>query len=221
MRTVIFDLDGTLADTGADLLAAANACFRSLGHGDVLRLDTDKGTALRGGKAMLTLGFTRLGIAPEPTLLARHYPLLLRHYGENINVHTRFYPGAEDAVKRLTGRGYKVGICTNKPVALAETLLHSMGARDWFGALLGADSLAVRKPDPLHFTETVRLCGGDPARALLVGDTVTDHDTARAAGVPSVLVSFGMGDTDVRALNPDALLHRYDDLQGVVEGLIG
>jgi len=221
MRTVIFDLDGTLADTGADLLAAANACFRTLGHGDMLYLDTDKGTALRGGKSMLTLGFTRLGITPDADLLAQHYPLLLHHYAENIDAHTVLYPGVEEAVKGLIAQGYRVGICTNKPVALAETLMQSLGARDWFGALLGADSLAVKKPDPLHFTETVRLCGGDPARALLVGDTETDHNTARNAGVPSVLVSFGPGGTDVHALQPDALLHRYDDLHGIVAELIG
>jgi len=221
MRTVIFDLDGTLADTGGDLLAAANACFRALGHGDVLCIETDRGAALRGGKSMLTLGFTRLGIAPEAGLLAAQYPLLLGHYAEKINVHTRLYPGVETAVRTLRGRGYALGICTNRPVALAETLMVSLGARHWFAALLGADSLAVRKPDPAHFLETVRLCGGDPARSVLVGDTETDHSTARNAGVPSVLVEFGQGNTDVRALGPDAVLRRYDDLPDVVAGVIG
>jgi len=146
---------------------------------------------------------------------------LLGHYAEKINVHTRLYPGVETAVRTLRGRGYALGICTNKPVALAETLMVSLGARHWFAALLGADSLAVRKPDPAHFLETVRLCGGDPARSVLVGDTETDHSTARNAGVPSVLVEFGQGNTDVRALGPDAVLRRYDDLPDVVAGLIG
>ena len=221
MRTVIFDLDGTLADTGADLLAAANACFRAMGHGDVLRLEQDADVALRGGMAMLRRGFGRLGLPQEDAAMRVHYPDLLRHYSENIDTHTQLYPGVETAVKGLIANGYAVGICTNKPVGLAETLMQSLGARDWFGALLGADSLPVRKPDPLHFTETVRLCGGDVARSVLIGDTETDHNTARAAGVPSVLVGFGPNGPGVSALAPDAMLDHYDDLQNVVARLIG
>ena len=90
-----------------------------------------------------------------------------------------------------------------------------------FQALTGADTLAVRKPDPEHLRETVRRAGGDPARALMVGDTVTDHDTARAAGVPSVLVGFGPGGAAVAALKPEAVIAHYDELPGVVRRLIG
>lgn len=221
MRTVIFDLDGTLADTGADLLAAANVCFRALGHGDVLDLATDKATALRGGRSMLKLGFARLDIPADDAMLTAHYPLLLSHYAERIDTHTVLYPGAEAAVKGLIAKGYAVAVCTNKPEGLAETLLQRLGARDWFGALTGGDTLPVRKPDPAHYHETLRRVGGTLSQSLLVGDTDTDRNTARNAGVPSVLVTFGPGDGDVRDLAPEALLHHYDDLHRVVETLIG
>ncbi|WP_226780542.1 HAD-IA family hydrolase [Oceaniglobus trochenteri] len=221
MRTVIFDLDGTLADTALDMLAAANACFRALGHGDLLRGETDQGVGLRGGRAMLTLGLSRLGIAPEAGRLDELYPLLLEHYRENIHVHSRFYPGVAEAVQRLRDGGYAVGICTNKPEALAERLMQSMGARDWFGALIGADTLPTRKPDPEPLFEAVRRCGGNIGQAVMIGDTVTDHQTARNARVPSVLVGFGPGADKARALMPDAMLEHYDDLDGVVASLIG
>jgi phosphoglycolate phosphatase len=183
MGTVIFDLDGTLADTSGDLIAAANACFRAMGEGDLLDPRADAGTALRGGRAMLRLGLGRLGRLDEATI-DTWYPRLLEFYAQDIDRHTRFYPGALASVEMLKTRGYRVGICTNKPEALAVLLLTRMGARSVFGSLVGADTLPVRKPDPAPMVEAVRRAGGDPGRACLVGDTVTDRETARAARVP-------------------------------------
>ncbi len=220
MRTVVFDLDGTLADTSGDLLAAANACFRALGEGDVLRPDTDAGTALRGGKAMLTLGLTRLG-RMDQALVEQYYPMLLEAYGSAIDHHTVMYPGAMQAVAELTAMGYGVGICTNKPEALAEKLMTSLGVRGAFGALVGADTLPVRKPDPEPLFETARRLGGNPSNTVLIGDSVTDRETARSAGVPSVLVTFGPSGEDMAALKPEALLNDYADLPRTVEVLIG
>lgn len=215
--TVVFDLDGTLADTSGDLIAAANACFRGLGVGDMLDPARDAGTALRGGRAMLTLGLSRLGRGDDVAEIDRQYPILLEAYGAAIDHHTVLYPGAMDAVRMLKRKGYPVAICTNKPEGLAVQLMQSLGVLSEFGALIGADTLPVRKPDPEPLREAVRRAGGDPARCLLVGDTKTDRDTARAAGVPSVLVTFGPGDEDVRDLDPEATLDHFDELSGVVE----
>ncbi len=219
MRTVIFDLDGTLADTSGDLLAAANTCFRSLGLADLLDA-RDSGTALKGGRAMLRLGFSRVAGFDETDVHAQYQPLL-DAYAAAIDHHTYLYPGAMDAVSNLKDAGYAVGIATNKPEALAHTLMTSLGVRDVFASLVGADTLPVRKPDPEHLFEAARRAGGDPARCLLVGDTVTDRDTSKAAGVPSILVTFGPGDDDVRALNPDGLIGHFDELMEEVRRLIG
>jgi len=221
VRTVVFDLDGTLADTSADLIAAANACFRVMGAGDQLDPLKDAGTAFRGGRAMLKLGFTRMGLAEDEAEIERQYPLLLQAYEDAIDTHTTLYPGAIDAVEGLRGAGYKVAICTNKPEALARLLMTRLGALDAFGALIGADTLPVRKPDPETLREAVRRAGGDPARCLLVGDTVTDRETSRAAGVPSVLVTFGPDGEGVAALSPEALIGHYGELSDVVRRLIG
>ena len=221
MKTVVFDLDGTLADTSGDLIAAANACFRDMGEGDVLNAKTDAGTALKGGRAMLRLGMERLGRAEDEATIDRYYPMLLEAYGREIDTHTVLYPGAMQAVAALKAAGYRVAICTNKPEALAHTLLTRLGVRDAFGAMVGADTLAIRKPDPEHLFETARRAGGDPALCLLVGDTNTDRETARAAGVPCVLVSFGPSGDDMAALAPEALLDHYDDLPDIVTRLIG
>ncbi|RFP89897.1 HAD family hydrolase [Rhodobacteraceae bacterium 63075] len=219
MRAVVFDLDGTLADTSGDLIAAANECFRAMGEGDVLDVVGDAGVALRGGKAMLRAGLERLG-RPDDAVIEAYYPRLLEAYGAKIDVHTVFYDGALDAVEELRRGGYKLAICTNKPEALARELMHRLGALDLFGALVGADTLAVRKPDPAPLFEAARRAGGTPGRCLLVGDSDTDRNTARAAGVPSVLVTFGPSGADMAALEPEALISAYHELPEVCARLL-
>ncbi|WP_432447895.1 HAD-IA family hydrolase [Aliiroseovarius marinus] len=220
-RTVIFDLDGTLADTSGDLIAAANACFDALGQGAPLDPVADALTAFHGGRAMLRLGFERLHGAADEALIDREFPNLLTAYGADIDRHTVIYPGAMEAVGRLHQAGYGVGICTNKPEGLARTLLTRLGILDQFTSLIGADTLPTRKPDPAPFFAAVKGAGGDPAQALLVGDTVTDRDTAKAAGVPCILVGFGPEGPGVARLAPEAMLDHYDALDEVVARLIG
>lgn len=220
MKTVIFDLDGTLADTSGDLIAAANACFQALGHGDMLDENEDQLTAFHGGRAMLRLGFSRLGAVDDAAIDAQ-YPVLLELYAENIDAKTKLYPGAVEAVEALKGDGYAVGICTNKPEGLAESLMQRLGVRDLFGSLIGADTLTERKPHPLPYRRAVELAGGHPDHSVLIGDTETDVKTARAAGRPIVLVEFGPEGPGIARLRPNAMLPDYASLGTVVRELIG
>lgn len=220
MRTVVFDLDGTLADTSGDLLAAANTCFRAEGLGDLLG-PADAGTAMRGGRAMLTLGYSRVGRHWTDAEMQAGYARLLTAYAADIDRHSRMYPGAVEAVQALRGAGFATAICTNKPAALAEDLMRRLGVRDLFGALIGADTLPVRKPDPAPYRLAVTQSGGAVARSMLVGDTDTDRETGRAARVPVALVTFGPGGGGMAALDPEALLHHYDDLPALALRLLG
>jgi phosphoglycolate phosphatase len=216
MRCVVFDLDGTLADTSADLLAAANACLPEpvLGPGDAL-------TAFHGGRAMLRLGFTRLGQSWSEAEIDAAYPVLLEAYRQGIAVHTRLYPGAMEAVESLRRGGFKVSVCTNKPEGLADILLRELGVREVFGALVGADTFPVRKPDPIPYRAAVERAGGVVGRSMLVGDTETDAKTGVAAGVPVVLVTFGPEGRGVERFAPAALLDRYEDLPGLAARILG
>jgi len=220
MKSVIFDLDGTLADTSADLIAAANACFAAIGQGEPLDASADALTAFHGGRAMLRLGFERLGIDWDEANVDAEYHKLLDYYSNHIAVHTTLYPSVISALEELKRRGYLLGICTNKPEGLAETLMAELGIRDMFSALLGADTLPVRKPDPEHLWETIRRVGGDLGRSALIGDTDTDRSTARNAGVPSVLVAFGPSGEAISALQPEMLLNHYDELPDLIDQLI-
>jgi phosphoglycolate phosphatase len=219
VKTVIFDLDGTLADTSADLIAAANHCFRGLGLGDLLDPVGDALTAFHGGRAMLRLGFSRVPGYGEAEV-DRQYSELLGAYEAAIDRETRLYPGAVEAVEALRGAGFALGICTNKPERLAEILLDRLGVRGLFASLIGADTLAVRKPDPAPYVAAVERAGGLVGRSFLLGDTETDVATARAARVPVALVTFGPEGRGIERLGPEALLDAYADLPALAERLI-
>lgn len=216
---VVFDLDGTLVDTSADLLAAANACFSAMGQGSPLT-SADSLTAFHGGRAMLRLGFSRIGELVDEPGIDRWYPELLRHYREAIAVHSRPYPGTVEAISALHDLGYITTVCTNKPAALAEALLRELGIRDLFAALVGADTLPTRKPDVAPYRLAVESAGGRMARSVLIGDTETDLLTGRAAGVPVALVTFGPEGEGIARLQPEALLARYEDLPDLAARLL-
>ncbi len=228
-KSVIFDLDGTLADSSADLIHAANQCLKMHGFGlgsdnGMLDVVKDKRIAFLGGRALLTLGAKRGGIKLNEGQLMELYPNFLGYYRGRLCVNTYAYDGVEDALEGLRAFEFALGICTNKPVGLAKSLVQEMGLSDYFGAILGADSLEVRKPDAEHFFETVRQCGADGA-TLLVGDTITDSLTASNAGVPFILFSDEDGDSiptddDGKPIPHDALMRDYSELIGIVDRLL-
>lgn len=217
---VIFDLDGTLMDTSQDLIAAANACFVQKGVGPLLDPIKDAGTAVRGGRAMLRLGFSRLGDVDEADVDEWYQPLL-DAYAQDVSSRSTFYEGAMEAVEALKLSGYAVGICTNKPERLARQLLLEKGVLERFDSLIGADTLPVRKPDPAPLWEAVDRADGSRNTCLIVGDTLTDYKTAQACGMPSILVTFGPDGDITEELSPDGEISHFDQLLDEVSRVIG
>ena len=219
MKNIVFDLDGTLADTSGDLISAANNCFIDLGHGALLDPNLDKLIAFHGGRAMLKKGFERIKVIWTEKLIDTQYPKLLEHYFDNIDKETFLYDGAINALDRLSNNGHNLGVCTNKPENLAEILLNKLGIRSYFKAMLGSDTLSVRKPNPLHLLETINQMGGERETSVLIGDTDNDRQAALNAGVLSVLVTFGPEGLGVTRMNADAYLDHYDNLESVLDKL--
>ncbi len=220
MSAVIFDLDGTLADTSRDLVEAANATLDEQGFGQPLDPSKDMLTAFHGGRALMQAGIERVSDGqPDQGLAEQFYPRFLELYELEIDRYTMLYDGVDSALRALRSDGWKLGICTNKPVHLAEALIGRLGMCAQFDSLIGAGSLTVRKPDPRPLLHAVRLAGARPEGSVFVGDTRVDLETARAAEMPVLLVGFGPEGREVERLEPDAVLDHYRDLPGLAKAL--
>ncbi|HEX9933237.1 MAG TPA: phosphoglycolate phosphatase [Allosphingosinicella sp.] len=214
-RTVAFDLDGTLADTAPDLAAALNHALAALGRREVDPASVYKLVG-QGARALLRKGLAASGGADE-ALVDRGFPIFIDYYAANICNGTACYPEAEQAMDALAAAGVKLALCTNKPERLTRLLLDALGWSARFDSLIGGDTLTVRKPDPAPLLEAIARAGGGPA--AFVGDSITDADTARAAGVPFVAVSFGFSDRPVDRLGADAVIDRFEELLPALERL--
>ncbi len=183
---LVFDLDGTLIDSAPDLLAALNRVLAAR------RLPALDGKALRsmigdGAKALVERGFAAHGRQAGPADLAD----FLADYEENATVETVVYPGMTEALIQLAGSGYRLAICTNKPVSAAAIILERLALKPFFPVLIGGDSTPFRKPDPRHLAGAVAELGG--GAAVMIGDHENDMAAARGLGVPSIFAAWGYG----------------------------
>jgi phosphoglycolate phosphatase len=208
---IVFDLDGTLIDTAPDLLDSLN---HALVSGGVAPVDpiVHRPHVGMGGKVMIERAF----LAQQRVLPDDHLQSLLAtfldHYTAQIPGKSGPFPGVLQSMAAFRDAGYLMAICTNKPEKLAVSLMRGLGIDTQFEAICGADTFAFRKPDPRHLFETIRAAGGDPERALMVGDSRTDIDTAKAAGIPVVAVDFGYTDRHVREFEPSHVISHFDEL---------
>jgi len=215
-RSAIFDLDGTLAHTAPDLVGAANDLMAEQGLPPMPVSIAEK-TAGFGAKALIRAAFENANEAYDEARVDALFHPFLDRYAMRIADESHLYEGTEAVLDELARDGWLLGICTNKPESLALVLMRALGALDRFGALLGADTLPVRKPDPEHLFQTISQIGGDPARAVMIGDTDTDLKTARAAEIPCILTSFGYSHIPVARLKPDAIVDHFSQIPAALE----
>lgn len=216
---IAFDLDGTLVDTAPDLAGTMNAILVQEGL-KTLPLAAVRGMIGHGARALLAKGFAANGVDLAQERADRLFAAFLDHYHAHIADLSRPFEGVETALDVLAGAGARLAVCTNKPTALSERLLTELGLAARFAAIIGPDRAPAPKPDARHLQHTLSQAGG-ARRALMVGDSATDRDAARNAGVPVVLVSFGYTEIPAAELAPDRLIHHFDDLAPVALELLG
>jgi phosphoglycolate phosphatase len=216
---VVFDLDGTLAETAGDIIATLNVILREEGLA-AIPLERAKELIGAGAKMLLERGFKSNGATLTPERLDSLFLRFLDHYEAHIIDHSHLYEGVEASLDQLLSSGYRLAVCTNKIERHSIKLLKLLGVSERFATIAGRDTYAYFKPDPRHLTETIRSAGGDLRRAVMVGDSRTDIDTARAAGIPSIGVPFGYTDVPIAALNPTAVIDHFDRLHATVEQLV-
>lgn len=217
---VVFDLDGTLAETAGDLVGTLNVLLAREGL-PALALEDGRDMIGAGARALIERGFSRGGRELTPAHLEELFPQFLAHYAGHLCVETTLFPGVVEALDALESAGFILAVCTNKVESHSAALLRQLGVADRFAAICGRDTFLYFKPDPRHLTLTVERAGGDLRRSLLVGDSRTDITTAKAAGVPVIAVPFGYTDVPVRELDPDAVIEHFDELPEAVMRLIG
>jgi len=212
---VLFDLDGTLADTAADLTAALNHALEQLGRRS-LSADDVRRMVGHGARTLLRRGLSATGEMNED-LVERAFPLFIDYYEAHIADHTLPYDGVDAALSSLDAQGVRLAICTNKPEALTHKLIGVLGWESRFDAIVGGDTLPQRKPDPAPVHEAIARAGG--GRAAFVGDSINDTDAARAAGIPCVALTFGFSDRPADQLGATAVVDHYDHLLPTLERL--
>ncbi|MFC3713111.1 HAD family hydrolase [Sphingoaurantiacus capsulatus] len=209
-RLVIFDLDGTLVDTGPDLTAALNHALGVLGRREVDEESVKEMVGL-GARKLLERGLEATGVMTDELIDAGVQPFL-DYYAANICVGSKPYPGLEAAMDELAADGVTLAVCTNKPQRLSELLIEALGWQGRFAAILGADRVPQRKPHPSHVLSTIEAAGGDVRSTAFIGDSIVDVTAAKAADVPVIAVSFGFPDRPADTLGADAVIDSYAEL---------
>lgn len=217
-RAVVFDLDGTLVETAPDLHATLAEVMGEIGIAapDIASLRSMVGD---GARVLIRRALDAAGHPADPVLLERLFDRFLARYTEMPCRGSHAYEGVPEVLAELAARGMALGVCTNKPQAPTEGLLAALGLAKWFGAVVGGDTLPVRKPDPEHALAVLRDLRVPPEQAILVGDSRNDLLTARAAAMPVVLVSYGYTSIPASELGADLVIDRFAELPAALARL--
>jgi phosphoglycolate phosphatase len=216
---LIFDLDGTLVDTAPDLLGALNAILAREGRRMVEYADLRHLVGFGAG-TMMTEAFKMTGDAMPEDRVAELVNDYVAHYRRHIAVASRPFPGVEATLAGLRGAGARLGVLTNKPQELTDLLLPALSLDHHFGAVFGAGRMSYTKPDARIFHDVVAELGGAGAGAIMIGDSATDVATARAAGRPVILVSYGYTPEPAHMLGADAVTDDFSEIPGIVRRLL-
>ena len=216
--TIVFDLDGTLIDTAPDLVDTLNVVFGREGLPPV-PYETARNLIGGGARMMIARGIEAEGRTVAPAELDRLFQDFLAHYSEHIADRSQPFPGLTDALDTMAANGWRFAVCTNKLEYLSVRLLKQLGLAHRFAVICGQDTFAVQKPDPEILRRTIAAAGGTLRNAIMIGDSLTDIRTARAAGIPVIAVDFGYTDRPVSELGPDRIISRFAELPSAVAEL--
>ena len=217
--TIVYDLDGTLADTAEDLVATLNWLLAREGLAP-LKVENAGSLVGAGARALIERGFAASGRTLDPPTLEALFADFLARYNAHIVDRSRLYPGVDKALATFARAGWRQAICTNKIEASAKLLVAKLGVAERFAFVCGQDTFGVGKPDATPLLKTIAVSGGASDRAIMVGDSITDIKTARAARVPVIAVDFGYTDVPVVELGPDRVISHFDQLAAASAALL-
>jgi len=218
--TIAFDLDGTLVETAPDLVGALNQVMAEQGLAP-LPFETVKAMVGRGVKVLIERGYAATGVPLSEDVAPALFERFIEIYRGRIALQSAPFEGCLEVLEALSEAGAILTVATNKRTDLSLALLDALGMTRRFAAVVGADRAPAAKPDGRHIRFAIEAAGGDPDRAIMVGDSATDIDGAKNAGVPVIAFTFGYTDVHVSELGADVVLDSYAQMIGAVEGLVG
>jgi phosphoglycolate phosphatase len=214
-KAILFDLDGTLIDSAPDLALAINHMLTSIGR-DVISPDIIRSWVGNGASVLVQRGLsgkTEIDNDLDPDLLEKSLAIFLDFYAKNLCVDTVTYPHVRSSLKILKAKGYRLAIVTNKPYDFIQPILDGLALNGLFELLVGGDTLAKRKPDPLPLHYTCEKLGVTVDECVMVGDSKNDILAANAANMQSIGLSYGYNyGEDINEHNPDLSVDDFADI---------
>jgi len=217
---LIFDLDGTLVDTAPDLLATVNTLLSRDGRRPV-GPEAMRHLVGRGARNLITEAFRQTGAPPDPARLELLYNDFLADYASHVAAASKPYPGVLETLDTLKHEGARMAVLTNKPHEPTRMLLEQLGLARTFGAVFGQGRRQWLKPDPRLFEEVLAELGGRGAGAVVIGDSITDVQTARSGRAPVILMSYGYTPVPAANLGADLVLDDFREVPAAVRRLLG
>ena len=217
--TLAFDLDGTLVETHEDLVGTLNRMLDLKGLPPA-PMESARNLIGGGARALLRHGFELAGAPAEEANDPDLFDAFIADYIDHIAYHSRPFEGVVETLETLAARGATLIVVTNKRSDLSELLLGKIDLTKHFAAIVGPDRVSARKPSGCHLVEAVKSVGGDPERAIMVGDAAPDIGCAKDAGVPSIGVTFGYTPVPMEELEPDIIVDAFEDIEEAVDMIV-
>ena len=218
--TVLFDLDGTLIDTAPDLMNAHNHVMQKFGYEtkstDEIRNLVGKGAASMIGRSLWNQARKELKKIDDEKIKSKMVDEFIDYYGKNIAVESKLLPGVLEFLKWCKKNNISMAVCTNKTEHLAVDLLKKINVYDYFEYVAGYNTFDYCKPDPRHLTNVIEIIQGELKKSIMIGDSETDSESAKAAGLPFILVEDGYTDKTINEIYHNHLIKDFNGIEQII-----
>ena len=218
--TVLFDLDGTLIDTAPDLMNAHNHVMQKFGYEtkstDEIRNLVGKGAASMIGRSLWNQARKELKKIDDEKIKSKMVNEFIDYYGKNIAVESKLLPGVLEFLKWCKKNNISMAVCTNKTEHLAVDLLKQINVYDYFEYVAGYNTFDYCKPDPRHLTNVIEIIQGELKKSIMIGDSETDSESAKAAGLPFILVEDGYTDKTINEIYHNHLIKDFNGIEQII-----
>ncbi len=218
--TILFDLDGTLADTAPDLMKAHNHVMNKFGYSsksmDEIRNLVGRGAAVMIGRSIWGSARKELSKISDEKIKKDMTKEFIKFYENNLVVETQLLKGVKNFLYWAKSNNISMGVCTNKQEHLAIELLKKIDIYNFFEYVAGGNTFDFCKPDPRHITNMVEIMGGDIRKTIMIGDSENDADAAKSAGVPMILVEDGYTEKKIDQIYHNHLIKDFVGLENII-----